>query len=61
MAEIRVDHLHKTFGGFTAVRDSTFAVHDGEFFCLPEDGVRRLDIHLLPQALRARVGGTEGA
>src|SRR5206468_3923777 len=34
MAEIRVEHLHKAFGGFTAVRDSTFAVPDGDFFCL---------------------------
>jgi multiple sugar transport system ATP-binding protein len=34
MAEIRVDHLHKAFSGFTAVRDSTFTVRDGEFFCL---------------------------
>jgi multiple sugar transport system ATP-binding protein len=34
MAEIRVEHLHKTFGDFIAVRDSTFAVPDGDFFCL---------------------------
>ena len=34
MAEIRVEHLHKTFGDFVAVRDSTFTVRDGEFFCL---------------------------
>jgi len=34
MAEIRVENLHKAFGGFIAVRDSTFAVADGEFFCL---------------------------
>ncbi|HXN16641.1 MAG TPA: ABC transporter ATP-binding protein [Usitatibacter sp.] len=34
MAEIRVEHLHKAFGGFTAVRDSTFTVPDGDFFCL---------------------------
>ena len=34
MAEIRVEHLHKAFGGATAVRDSTFTVPDGDFFCL---------------------------
>ena len=25
---------------------------DGEFFCLPEDGVHQLEVELLPQALR---------
>jgi multiple sugar transport system ATP-binding protein len=34
MAEIRVENLHKAFASFTAVRDSTFTVRDGEFFCL---------------------------
>jgi len=34
MAEIRVEHLHKAFGSFVAVRHSTFTVRDGEFFCL---------------------------
>src|SRR5438874_11534626 len=34
MAEIQVEHLHKSFGEFTAVRDSTFTVPDGDFFCL---------------------------
>ena len=34
MAEIRVEHLRKTFAEFTAVKDSTFTVKDGEFFCL---------------------------
>src|SRR5436190_11281943 len=34
MAEIRIEHLHKAFGDFTAVRDSTFTVRDGDFFCL---------------------------
>ena len=34
MAEIRVEHLRKTFGDFEAVRDSTFTVGDGDFFCL---------------------------
>jgi len=34
MAEIRVENLHKSFGGFVAVRDSSFVVEDGTFFCL---------------------------
>ena len=34
MAEIHVEHVQKAFGDFTAVRDSTFTVRDGEFFCL---------------------------
>src|SRR5881227_4273578 len=34
MAEIRVEHLHKAFGDFAAVRDSTFSIRDGHFFCL---------------------------
>jgi multiple sugar transport system ATP-binding protein len=34
MAEIRIENLHKAFGGFTAVRDSTFTVRNGDFFCL---------------------------
>jgi multiple sugar transport system ATP-binding protein len=34
MAEILVENLHKAFGHFVAVRDSTFTVNDGEFFCL---------------------------
>ena len=34
MAEIRVQNLHKAFADFTAVKDSTFTVRDGEFFCL---------------------------
>ena len=34
MAEIRIDNLHKAFADFTAVKDSSFVVNDGEFFCL---------------------------
>ena len=34
MAEIRVQNLHKAFGDFVAVQDSSFTVKDGEFFCL---------------------------
>jgi multiple sugar transport system ATP-binding protein len=34
MAEIRVHELHKAFTDFTAVTSSSFAVRNGEFFCL---------------------------
>ncbi len=34
MAEIRVQQLHKAFATFTAVKNSSFTVKDGEFFCL---------------------------
>src|SRR3979409_1051415 len=34
MAEIRVKNLAKAFAEFIAVRDSTFTVPDGNFFCL---------------------------
>jgi multiple sugar transport system ATP-binding protein len=34
MAEIRVQNLHKAFAEFTAVKDSSFTVRDGDFFCL---------------------------
>jgi len=34
MAEIRVERLHKAFADFVAVKESTFTVKDGEFFCL---------------------------
>ena len=34
MAEIRVQSLHKAFADFVAVKDSSFSVRDGEFFCL---------------------------
>jgi multiple sugar transport system ATP-binding protein len=34
MAEIRVHNLHKTFGSFTAVKDSSFTVANGEFFVM---------------------------
>jgi multiple sugar transport system ATP-binding protein len=34
MAEIRVEKLHKAFGDFVAVRESTFTVDDGEFFVM---------------------------
>ena len=34
MAEIRIEQLHKAFGDFTAVRDSSFTIQDGEFFVM---------------------------
>ena len=34
MAEIRVENLHKSFGDFAAVKDSSFVVGKGEFFVL---------------------------
>ena len=34
MAEIRVHRLHKAFADFVAVKESSFTVRDGEFFCL---------------------------
>ena len=34
MAEIKVTNLHKAFADFVAVKDSSFTVRNGEFFCL---------------------------
>lgn len=34
MAEIKLEDLHKSFGSFTAVRQSSFTIHDGEFFVM---------------------------
>ncbi len=34
MAQIRIEHLHKQFGDFVAVRDSTLTVENGEFFVM---------------------------
>ncbi|MDP3339328.1 ABC transporter ATP-binding protein [Frigidibacter sp.] len=34
MAQIRIEKVRKDFGGFTAVRSSSFTVEDGEFFML---------------------------
>jgi diacylglycerol kinase (ATP) len=37
--------------------ETPLVVHiDGEFFCLPEDKVRSLDIRLMPRALRVQLG-----
>jgi multiple sugar transport system ATP-binding protein len=34
MAQIRLSNLHKAFGDFVAVRDSSFTIEDGSFFVL---------------------------
>ena len=34
MAEIRIESLHKAFGEFIAVRESSFTIDDGEFFVM---------------------------
>jgi multiple sugar transport system ATP-binding protein len=34
MAQIRIENLRKQFGGFTAVKGSTFTVDDGAFFVM---------------------------
>jgi multiple sugar transport system ATP-binding protein len=34
VAEIKLEEVQKRFGDFTAVRSSSFSVHDGEFFVL---------------------------
>jgi multiple sugar transport system ATP-binding protein len=34
LSTIAITHLRKAFGSFVAVKDSTFTVKDGEFFCL---------------------------
>src|SRR6476619_6616582 len=34
MAEIRVEKLRKMFGDFAAVKESSFTIPDGSFFCL---------------------------
>jgi diacylglycerol kinase family enzyme len=41
----------------TLCSEAPLIVHtDGEFFCRPEDDVRRLEIRILPRSLRVRVG-----
>src|SRR5258707_4293447 len=34
MAEIRLENVHKRFGDFSAVRDSSFTIGDGDFFVM---------------------------
>jgi len=66
MAEITVENLHKAFGTFVAVRDSTFTVNDGEFFCLlgPSGCGKTTTMRMiagleLPTAGRIRLGGAD--
>jgi multiple sugar transport system ATP-binding protein len=66
MAEITVENLRKAFGDFVAVRDSTFTIHDGEFFCLLGSSgcgktttMRMIAGLELPTAGRIRLGGDD--
>ncbi|HTT14106.1 MAG TPA: ABC transporter ATP-binding protein [Burkholderiaceae bacterium] len=66
MADIVVENLHKAFGVFVAVRDSTFTVEDGEFFCLlgPSGCGKTTTMRMiagleLPTAGRIRLGGED--
>ena len=66
MAEIVVENLHKAFGDFIAVRDSTFTIADGEFFCLlgPSGCGKTTTMRMiagleLPTAGRIRLGGED--
>ncbi|HXQ41628.1 MAG TPA: ABC transporter ATP-binding protein [Candidatus Udaeobacter sp.] len=68
MAEIRVENLHKAFGGFSAVKDSTFTVGNGEFFCLlgPSGCGKTTTLRMiagleLPSAGRILLGGEDVA
>ena len=66
MAEIRIDHLHKAFGDFVAVRDSSFVVADGEFFvmlgpsgCGKTTTLRMIAGLELPTSGRIHLGGAD--
>ena len=66
MAEIRVEHLHKAFGEFVAVRDSNFIVGDGEFFvmlgpsgCGKTTTLRMIAGLELPTSGRIHLGGED--
>ena len=66
MATITVENLRKAFGDFVAVRDSTFTINDGEFFCLlgPSGCGKTTTMRMiagleLPTAGRIRLGGED--
>ena len=66
MAEIRVENLRKAFGDFVAVKDSSFTVGDGEFFCLlgPSGCGKTTTLRMiagleLPSAGRILLGGED--
>ena len=66
MARITVQNLHKAFGDFVAVRDSSFAIGDGEFFCLlgPSGCGKTTTLRMiagleLPTAGAIHLGGTD--
>src|SRR5262245_13775272 len=68
MAEIRVEHFHKAFGDFVAVRGSSFVFGDGEFFvmlgpsCCGKTTTLRMIAGLeLPSSGCIRLGGGDGA
>ena len=66
MATIDVINLRKAFGDFTAVKNSTFTVNDGEFFCLlgPSGCGKTTTLRMiagleLPTSGEIRLGGEE--
>jgi multiple sugar transport system ATP-binding protein len=66
MAEIRVTNLQKSFGAFQAVREATFTVSDGTFFCLlgPSGCGKTTTLRMiagleLPTAGEIRLGGED--
>ncbi len=58
MPAVRVDHLTKSYGAFTAVRDVSFAVEKGEIFALlgPNGAGKTTTVEIL-EGFRDRSGG----